>query len=198
MSWLERFVVPADQRSAFFRDAQMAATRSVLQGLCLAIGVQLVLGMGGDSSHAAWMHAGPFLGLTVSLVYMQLGSRLGPMKLLLISDGLGALSLFSVGLYATGAFEGALPLALAGTTAQALNAVGVPLITSTYSHIYPAAMRGRIVSLTRMVHGLAGLVGLLVLGNVLEARPAAVSIIFPLAGFFALSAVWRVSRMEAL
>src|SRR5690606_28959712 len=105
MSLIDRLVVPKPQRSAFYRDAQMAATRSMLQGLCVAIAVQLVLGMGGDSRHAAWMHAGSFLGLIFSLGYVQLGTRVSPARLLVLSDGLAALCLFSVGLYALDVWE---------------------------------------------------------------------------------------------
>lgn len=198
MSLVDRLVVPKPQRGAFYRDAQMAATRSVLQGLCIAIAVQLVLGMGGDERHSAWMHAGPFLGLIFSLLYVQLGTRVSPMKLLLLSDSTAALCLFSVGLYVFDIWEGALPLAAACTVAQAFNSLGVPLISATYSHIFPAEMRGRIVSITRMLHGLAGLIGLLALGGLLERIPGATGIVFPLAGVFVLLAVWRYSRMKEI
>lgn len=196
MSLIDRLVVPKPQRSAFYRDAQMAATRSMLQGLCVAIAVQLVLGMGGDSRHAAWMHAGSFLGLIFSLGYVQLGTRVSPARLLVLSDGLAALCLFSVGLYALDVWEGALPLAVMTTVAQGFNALGLPLISATYSHIYPAEMRGRIVSVTRMLHGLAGLIGLLALGGLLERLPGATGVVFPLAGLFVLLAVWRFTRMK--
>jgi hypothetical protein len=196
MSLIDRLVVPKPQRGAFYRDAQMAATRAVVQGLCIAIAVQLVLGMGGDGRHSAWMHAGPFLGLTFSLLYVQLIGRVSPMRLLLFSDSVAAVCLFSVGLYATGVWEGAWPLAVMSTGAQAFNSLGMPLISATYSHIYPAPIRGRIVSLTRMLHGLAALLGLLALGNLLEHVPGATGIVFPLAGLFVLLAVWRYTRMK--
>jgi hypothetical protein len=176
----------------------MAATRSALAGLCIAVGVQLVLGMGGDERHAAWMHIGPHIGLILSLGYIQLGNRISTPKLLLISDGLTALTLFSVGLYALGVWEGAWPLAVACAVSQAFNSLGLPLITATYSHIYPVGTRGTLVSITRMLHGLSALVSLLVLGNVLEARPELTGWLFPAAGFFVLFAVWRYTRMPEL
>ena len=198
MSLIDRLIVPKPQRAAFSRDAQMAATRSMLQGLCIAIAVQLVLGMGGDERHSAWMHSGPFLGLIFSLFYVQLGNRVSPMKLLLLSDSLSALSLFSIGLYATGTWEGALPLAVATTMAQAFNSLGVPLISATYGHIYPGDIRGRIVSITRMLHGLSGMLSLLALGGLLERWPQLTGVLFPAAGFFVLLAVWRFSHMKEI
>jgi hypothetical protein len=176
----------------------MAATRSALAGLCVAVGVQVVLELGGDERHAAWMHTGPHFGLIVSLLYIQLGNRFSPLKLLLVSDSLTALTLFSVGLYALDVWHGALPLAAACAAAQAFNSLGVPLIGATYAHIYPPENRGSLVSLTRMMHGLAGLIALLVLGNVLERSPALIGFVFPAAGLFVLHAVWRYTRMPEL
>lgn len=198
MGFLDRFFVPRAQRPAFYRDAQMAATRSALTGLCIAIAVQVVLGMGGDERHAAWMHTGMFIGLLCSLGYVQLGNRFNPMRLLVFSDSLSALCLFAVGLYGIGAFEGALPLAILATAATGINAIGVPLISATYSHIYPARMRGRIVSLTRMVHGLGGLLSLVILSRILERAPDSLAWIFPLAGVFVIVAVLRFAGMKEI
>ena len=198
MGWLERLFVPKAQRSVFYRDAQMAATRSALQGLCVAIAVQVVLGLGGNEQHSAWMHAGTFVGLSLSLLYVQLGNRFNPMRLLLISDSVSAVCLFAIGLYGTRTLEGALPLAVLATTATAINALGVPMISASYSHIYPAEMRGRIVSLTRMLHGLAGMLSLLILSQVLERSPGSIAWVFPLAGVFVLLAVVRFTGMKQL
>jgi hypothetical protein len=198
MAWYERLKVPRAQRRAFWRDAQMSATRSALAGLCVAVAVQLVLGMGGDERHSAWMHTGPHIGLLLSLLYVQLGNRISPLKLLLISDGLTAFTLFSVGLYAANVWEGALPLAAACTVAQAFNSLGIPVVAATYSHIYPAENRGTLVSITRMLHGLSAMVSLLVLGNVLERSPGLIGWLFPAAGFFVLLAVWRYVHMPEL
>lgn len=198
MGLIDRYFVPKAQRGAFYRDAQMAATRSALAGLCIAIAVQVVLGMGGDERHSAWMHTGMFVGLLCSLGYVQLGNRFNPMRLLILSDSVSALCLFAVGLYGVGAFEGALPLAILATAATGVNALGVPIINGTYSHIYPARIRGRIVSLTRMVHGLGGLLSLLVLSQILERNPDAMAWVFPLAGVFVILAVLRFVGMKEL
>ena len=198
MGWLERLFVPKAQRPAFYRDAQMAATRSALQGLCVAIAVQVVLGLGGNEQHSAWMHAGTFVGLTLSLLYVQLGNRINPMRLLMISDSVSALCLFAIGLYGTQTLEGALPLAVLATAATGINAVGVPMISASYSHIYPAELRGRIVSLTRMLHGLAGMLSLLVLSQVLQSSPGAIAWVFPLSGVFVVLAALRFTRMKEL
>jgi hypothetical protein len=198
MGWLERYFVPKAQSAAFYRDAQMAATRSALTGLCIAIGVQVVLGMGGNEEHAAWMHTGMFVGLMCSLGYVQLGNRFNPMRMLLFSDSLSALCLFAIGLYGVGTFEGALPLAVLATSATGINALGVPLISATYSHIYPSHMRGRIVSLTRMVHGLGGLLSLVILSQILEHNPSALAWVFPLAGVFVILAVLRFTGIKEI
>jgi hypothetical protein len=117
------------------------------------------------------------------------------MKLLLVSDGLAALSLFSVGLYGLGVWEGGLPHAAACTVAQAANGLGVPINTGSYTHINAPETRGRVVSFTRMLHVLSGLVILLAIVGLLESVPHASALVFTLSGVFVLLAALIYARM---
>ncbi|MDC1141567.1 hypothetical protein OAU50_00625 [Planctomycetota bacterium] len=189
------FSIKRDVRPAFWRDAQLASSRAATNALATAVGFQLLLQFGGSGTMLALTQSGVFAGLLLSLVYVQLGSRVAPFKLLRWSEIAMALCMCAVVGYWFGWFHGPLPLAIILGLGPALGALGVPIISSSYASLYPADSRGRIVSTIRMIHGMTGLAVMTSVGAAVSYFPNTAPVYFVVSGIMVIIGVVRFTKL---
>ena len=189
---------PPESRDALGRDVQFVGTRALIKGVSVAMGVQLCLAMGGTATHAACMYTAGFVGLLASLFYAQSGRGRSPLQLLLVSDTVASLLLVLVG--TLWVFGGGPRVATAFAAliclAQAAFNLGAPLQSTVYAWVYPAELRGSIVSFTRLTQGLVSILGLTILGTLVAEVPGSMWMLFPLAGLLGLIAVRRFAAIR--
>ncbi|MEE9310783.1 MAG: hypothetical protein V3V10_00095 [Planctomycetota bacterium] len=195
MSFIGFFSVRRDLRPTFWRDTQLATSRSAANALATAVGFQLLLNLGGDSKLLAMVQLGVFAGLLLSLGYVQLGTKIAPFKLLRLSEFGLALCMFAVSGYAFGVFEGPIPLAIILGLGPAIGALGIPIITSSYASLYPADVRGGVVSTVRMLHGMTGLIVMTSVGWLMVRYPSSQPWHFVAAGGFVIVGVLRFTQL---
>lgn len=191
--------VPESGREAFRRDLPNVAMRAVVQGLTIALGVQLALHLGGDKSHAVWLHVAAHLGLLGSLFYAEFGRGNSPLRMLFRTEITARVLLgcvgFSAGLGHLSGLGTATIFTLLVCMASTFNALSQPFIGTIYGMVYDTADRGRIVAYTRMIHGLVAVAAGYGLGLWLGETPEAFQIIYPLAGVLGIGATWFFCSM---
>ncbi|MGE0431513.1 MAG: MFS transporter [Planctomycetota bacterium] len=188
---------PPDCRDALTRDVQFTATRALIKGATIALGVQLCLHMGGTATHAAWMHTASFIGLLASLFYAQLGRDRSPLALLFAAETTACLLLVSVGTLWMLGPQSALPTVFAVLVglSVATSSLGAPMQSTVYAYVYPEAVRGRLISFTRLTQGVVSILGLTLLGLMVRELPGSEWLIYPVAGMLGL---WSVRRFCAM